>query len=529
MPKLIEPEPTFNLWTEAWIALENPEGNIERHGLEATLLRAHEYKSIYESSPLAVVGIHRLLVAVLQAALNPQRSTDLKRIWQAGQFSAKAIKDFGKTYAKRFDLFSADAPFLQSADLPLYPGKDDKIKTVAYLSTEIPAGTAVTHYRHGAEDTHVFCPACGAIGLVMMPAFAAAGGAGIKPSINGVPPIYILPGGQSLFESLAASLLRPDYQPQMASKKKDEAWWARKPRVEKGKEVREVGYLHSLTFPARRVRLHPEQLNKACTRCGTVSEWGVRTMVFEMGESRPKEAAFWFDPFAAYKLPDGKSNGKPTPIRPVLGRATWREFAGLFLQDSTATKNRTVRPAILDQITDLDLNKDRQTFSFRSIGLRTDMKAKVFEWIDAGFEVPPAMLRDENAGLVVREAIEFASECAYVISSVFRDVFSGSSKKSERHKGLRVRMGDDYWAALAGPFRQFVLEAAALDRREVARRQWLDTAIQEAKAAFDQAADAVGDDAETLRQRTKGERWRNIRLAKLKERLLPTEEEMSNE
>ena len=149
-------------------------------------------------------------------------------------------------------------------------------------------------------------------------------------------------------------------------------------------------------FPgARRVRLHPEALPIQCSRCNRESEWAVRQMVFEMGESRPKDAEFWFDRFAAYKI----DKEKPIPIRPVEGKVAWREFASLFLHTKDDGKSNTRRPSILEQIASLDLVSDQPVYPFRCIGLRTDMKAKVFEWMDAGFDVPPTMLGDVDAGL----------------------------------------------------------------------------------------------------------------------------------
>jgi len=521
--------PTFNLWNEQWIELECSEGGTERRSIQQALLQAHEFMSIYEPSPLVVVDIHRLLVAIVQAALNPQKNADLKRLWQTGRLPATVIQDFGAQYVERFDLFSTSAPFLQSGDLPLQAGKGDRIKTVAYLIAEIPAGTEITHYRHGAEDAQVFCPACAAAGLVTIPPFATSGGAGIKPSINGVPPIYVLPGGRSLFESLAASLLRPDYQPNMLVREQDEPWWLRRPDVKRGQEVREVGYLQSLTFPARRVRLHPEPFGAGCTRCGRVSQWGVRSMVFEMGECRPKEAEFWFDPFAAYKLPESQGKDKPTPIRPTLGRATWREFAGLFLLEQSDTadpkkkKIQTKRPAVLNQIAELEIGADLPAYPFRCIGMRTDFKAKVFEWIDAGFDVPPALLRDERTGLLVRESMDFATGCAGVITGAFREVFGGKSRKQERRRTLKTRMRDEYWAALAEPFRHFVLAVAMPDHQVLERRHWAEAVVEQAQTAFSRAAAATGDDAASLRKRSQGERLCQIRLARKRKEYLPDE------
>jgi CRISPR system Cascade subunit CasA len=500
--------PAFNLWTEPWITLEKHDGAIEHAGIEQVLLNADAYRAIYDPSPLTVVGIHRLLVAILQFVIQPKRDADLKNLWKLGKFPRDLIEAFGRQYARRFDLFSEKEPFLQSADIPLLAGKNSK--PVAYLAPEIPAGTGITHYRHGGEDEQIFCPACAALGLVTIPAFATSGGAGIKPSINGVPPTYILPGGKTLFESLAASLTRSDYQPEVASRKKDDVWWVRKPVVVKSSIVHEVGYLHSLTFAARRVRLHPETLHTRCSRCNMESEWAVRQMVFEMGESRPKDAAFWFDPFAAYKI----DKDKPIPFRPVEGKAAWREFASLFLVTKGEGRSQTRRPAILEQIAGLDLVTDQPVYPFRCIGLRTDMKAKVFEWMDAGFDVPPAMLGDVSAGLEVREATDFAAECAYIIGRQFRQYFGGKSKKSERNKGLRVRMGNGYWSALAEPFRHYILKTASHEERDKARKEWADVVQKQARLAFRTTVDMLGDDAETLSQGAIAEKWCNINLAK---------------
>ena len=508
--------PSFNLWTAQWLALERAEGPPERTGIEQALLRAHEFTAIYDSSPLVVVGVHRLLTAILQAALNPQHPRDLEKLWREGRFPQSEIKKFGTRYTGRFDVFSAKEPFLQSGELPLKPGKGDKAKTAAYLFIEAPSGTEITHYRHGSDEGKRFCPACAASGLVIIPCFAAAGGAGIKPSINGVPPVYVIPTGQTFFESLTASLVLPRYQPEVASKKKDLVWWERPTIVGKSKEVKEVGYLHSLTFPARRVRLHPEPLNTDCSRCGQHSEWGIRTMVFEMGESRPKDSAFWFDPFAAYKVPTEKSDKAPTPIRPQEGKALWREFASLFLPQSQGEEKKglVVRPSVLYQIANEDIGVERPSFAFRCVGMRTDMKAKVFEWIDAEFSVPAALLDDEDAERIVREATQFATDCEKVIAGTFREVFRGSSKKAERHKRLKNHMQAAYWAALAAPFRDFVLAIAESARRAEAQKQWAETVVHGAQRAFNAAAEATGDDAVTLRQQVEGQRKCAFRLAK---------------
>jgi len=518
---MTQSKPSFNLWTEPWIMLERADGALARAGIEETLLQAGEFRAIYDPSPLVIVGVHRMLMAILQDTLDPQRPPDLRRLWKDSRFPEAEVHVFGERYAHRFDLFSEEAPFLQSADLPRTPPKRAGAKTITYLMPQVPAGSAVTHYRHGVAEDNVFCPTCAARGLLTIPAFASSGGAGIKPSINGVPPIYVMPGGKTLFESLAASLMLPAYQPKVASITEDAVWWRREPIVERKAIVHEVSYLHSLTFPARRVRLHPELLHKPCSRCGRESEWGVRTMIYKMGESRPQDAPFWFDPFAAYRIRDKKG---PVPIRPLEGKVLWREFASLFLPspDDEDVKKRTQPPSVLYQLAEEGIRDDVDIYPFRCIGMRTDMRMKVFEWLDAGFDVPISLLHDFEGSDEVRQAIDFATDCAGIIAYTFRKSFGGDSK-SERHETLLHRMTDTYWAVLAAPFRDFVLAVAAPKTREDNRRAWVDRVVAEGKAAFETYSEMTGSNAVSLRQRVTGRRICDIQLNKKRKEQLHDE------
>jgi hypothetical protein len=140
--------------------------------------------------------------------------------------------------------------------------------------------------------------------------------------------------------------------------------------------------------------------------------------------------------------------------------------------------------------------------------------------MDAGFDVPPSMLRDDSAGLEVRDATEYAAQCARIIGGSFRQYFGGKSKKSERYKGLRLRMENGYWFALAEPFRDYILKAASLLERDKARNEWADTVQKQARLAFGTMVDTLGDDAETLCQGAVAEKWCNINLSKKRKEYL---------
>lgn len=501
---------TFDLWRSPWITLEMEGGGTERLGIEQTLLRAHEFRGILELSPLAVVGIHRLLTAILQQVFSPASEKELKDLWRIQQIPISVVADFAHKFGDRFDLFSEDKPFYQSRDIALIPQKGANIKSIANMFPDIPSGTESTHYRHGGQEVQVFCPVCVASGLVSQPAFATSGGAGIKPSINGVPPTYVIPCGRNLLESLMLSLVLPGYQPSARSIDQDLVWWARDPLIPRSSEVISVGYLHSLTFQPRRIRLFPEFVEGNCSRCGEPLSVGVRQMIFDMGEFRHKEAPPWFDPFAAYKLNDPKP---PIPIRPVEGKATWREYSNLFLKKGQsapsvrhkAQEERTIRPAFLEQIAKIR-EGDTSLLSLRCVGMRTDMKAKVFEWVDTGFEVPGSILANEDAAFLIDKGLQYSRDCAGTIVQVFRKSFGGSSKDANRYAQLKNAMMDQYWRTLAIPFRSYVTGVSSAEDIEVPHEEWINIVTSLADECFRQAAEAIGDKGKDLKMRFSGEK-----------------------
>ena len=540
--------PAFNLWTEPWITLERPDGTLDTpRGLEYTLLHAREYRSLYEQSPLVVAGVHRLLVAILHYALKPNGKNyqdwnylDLQRLWAMPEFPAAEIRQFGEACAHRFDLFSTDAPFMQSSDIPALlqaPKKADrpKLETVAYLMPEIPTGSNVIHYRHGSESTDVFCPVCAAKGLVVMPAFTAQGGPGKAASINGAPPIYILPGGETLFHSLRASLITGPFQPGQTVEK-DHVWWTRTPTivefgkgdrkkngklVQSGLPVADIGFLHGLTFTPRRVWLKPEKLNLSCTRCGKTSAWGIRKIVYQAGESPShiNREEFWQDPFVSY-YPTSKDSKVPSKaIVPEKDMALWRNFVGLFLPLPDDEKRRDWIAKILLHIAQERSDVD---YPFRCIGMVTKQAAAV-EWLDADLTVPLQLLFDTMRGQDVRSGFTFAEDVRNVLVSKFKRMLAASDK-NKRYFTLRDQMLTDYWAALAHPFLSDFVPGMAKDEHGGAYHRWIDIVVDEAKSAFRTFALLTGHDGNALENQARAISDCEIALFKKRKKHLSSRE-----
>ncbi len=216
-----------------------------------------------------------------------------------------------------------------------------------------------------------------------------------------------------------------------------------------------------------------------------------------MGWSRPKQAPLWKDPFVAYKI--GKDGKGPTPIRPTQGKALWRDYAALFLADAE------LQPTLVKQLTDLndaDFVPMLQRLRFRCIGMKTDGKAKVFEWLDDALDVPTALLHDERGATAVRQALDRAEEVGQRIRWIFTQHMSpGRGGNRDHFLGIRERMTDDYWTALSIPFRTLINTAATIQAVDRARNLWALTVLDQAQRAFDAALEQLGERGDMLRRR----------------------------
>ncbi len=514
---MTDPPVSFNLWTEPWIRVTCQDGRDAELSIGDCLMRAHTLVGLSDPSPLVVGGTHRLLAAILQAIYKPQELGDVAAVLRSGRFDPTRLEAFATQYADRFDLFHPTAPFLQTGDVPLdgwkKPGKGQKHdwsspKPVAALFVEVPTETNRAHFHHVTDEDHRLCPACCARGLITIPAFASSGGAGIRPSINGVPPVYVLPAGDSLFESLALSLISQPFQPRSADPgRSDLAIWNGATAIGKNSQVSAVGYLESLTFPARRMRLYPHRATENCTSCGAPTAIVVSDMLFEMGHWLSEGSGIWEDPFAAFRLRGKGDNAEPRPVRPEEGKALWREYSGLLLVE----RDGQFRPRVVQQIAKLveqGVIAERQNLRFRCIGVRTDGKAKFFEWIDEALEAVPALLTDDEAAYLVDEAIERAGEIERLITFTFdrqlrpeRSLADRVDQRVVRFKSLRARMTASYWQLLAPLFRAFLNDLVDESGREQTARRWVTTLVRVAQRAFDQATEQIGDRADALRTR----------------------------
>jgi hypothetical protein len=276
---------SYNLLEEDWIPVLRKDGTPTRVGIKEALAQAGEIRQIAASNPMDRVAILRFLLALLYWCRgNPPDDKD--------SISSFPAQWFNKLDDNRdcFNLLGEGKRFYQCKT---QSGKEEKL-TANYLMQEVPSGTNSWHFRHSTDKRDGLCPACCAAGLLRLPLFATSGGRGKPPGVNQKPPIYVIPRGVSLLETLHLSYRKvPDTE-------LGTPFWAN-PNQALPKHGK-VPLLLGLTWVPRRVWLDaPQEPEANCMGCGR-REFLIRQCVFAgVGSTKTEEGGggrAWNDPHA---------------------------------------------------------------------------------------------------------------------------------------------------------------------------------------------------------------------------------------
>jgi len=273
---------SYNLLEEKWIPVLRKNGIADRVNVIEALTQASQIREIAASNPMDRVAILRFLLALLY--------------WCKGNPPGKFPDErFPSDWFKKLD-DSQDCFNLLGNGKRFYQRKSKSGKerrlSANYLMHEVPTGTNVWHFRHSTDYKDGLCPACCALGLLRLPAFATQGGQGKSPGINQKPPIYILPLGASLTETLRLLWrARPDLDlGTPAWEKADVAL----------PESGNVPLLVGLTWLPRRVWLDdPTEPGDPCVACARQGKLIRRSVFAGIGSAKTGKvgaARVWRDP-----------------------------------------------------------------------------------------------------------------------------------------------------------------------------------------------------------------------------------------
>jgi len=258
------------------------------------LAQAHRIRQLASSNPMDRLAILRFLLALVYWCKgNPPDGQD-----SVSSFPSDWFKRLNSC-SEHFDLLSGEKRFYQYKR-----SATEKKLSANYLVQEVPTGTNCWHFRHSIDGFDGLCMACCAVGLLRLPIFATSGGRGKPPGVNSKPPIYAVPLGRSLAETLRLS---------WGSVSEEDlgtpAWERPEFRLP---TVGNIPVLAGLTWLPRRVWLDdPGEPKANCASCGRKGLL-VRRMVFAPIGSMKNETSdvsrSWSDP---HTIHDGNDVLKP--------------------------------------------------------------------------------------------------------------------------------------------------------------------------------------------------------------------------
>ena len=481
--------PSFDVLTEPWIPVIWKDASRNELGIQPCLERAHEIREIRHPSPIVEFGLYRILVAFMLDAFTwaeqrPELPEDLEEVIESGGFDADLIRRYLEDCGDVFDLFHPEKPFLQTKM------DSEATKPIVAMYPAMPSGTNVGHWQHQAENEVEVSAQQAARWLVTIAPFMTAGGAGLSPSVNGAPGIYVLPRGASLFETIVMNLpLRIDQESGSGAV----AW--RSTRIPGGERTQATA-IEALTWQPRRIQLVPEKDERGNTR--------VRRMKFEKGDRANLD---WIDPNLAYRY--GKE--KRAPIRMREARPLWRDAGPLVLLQGTdygRSERRVVfrRPDVVEQVF-TSIAKHGQ-LAIHAYGMRTDLKKKVFEWVVARWDVPAKLGRSTRLGDLVHQELDRAEDAVYALRTQIRMLFprDGAGRK-EALRSITDRCERAYWqrlerelAPLMGAFAELDPVEAPDDPAVISETasEWRRTIERLALEQFESAAKDMDADSDAL-------------------------------
>lgn len=278
---------SYNLVDQPWIPVLYLNGRNDRVGILDAMRDAHRIREIAAPNPMDRLAVVRLLIALkywLRGKPEGRRDTsaaDVDRLVECRQ---------------RFEILGNGPRFFQADDV-------SRIRTVTELLQEVPTGNNFWHFRHSTDGDGGLCIPCCILGLLRLPLFSVSGLPDMKAGINGTPPIYRLPLGETLADTLELNW-------QEVSELGTPSWespWDRlgPPRL-----------LEGLTSLSRRVRLHtPIGTSDACLGCGAAPGLLVLTCGFESAGMLQDDR--WTDPHVSYREVRGKTGETPRRSLPA--------------------------------------------------------------------------------------------------------------------------------------------------------------------------------------------------------------------
>ena len=484
------------------------DGSPDLLSLANVLRDAHQLTGLAGDVPTQDPPLLRLLLAVLHRALDgPGSRADWAALWEADRLPDRPVTAYLDRWRHRFDLFSPTEPFFQVAGLHTAKGE---FRTAALLVPMAASGNNVPLFDTSLDDgPPVFTPAQAARWLVHAHAFdtgsAKSAAVGDRQAKNGKsyaaePALgrvgVVIPVGPTLRETLLLNLIATGEEGLIRRSPADLPVWERRPLTPDYVERRLTGPLDLYTFPARRIRLIPEQV---------AGQLAVRQVVLCAGDRVSPRDLATVEPHAGRVRSPTEEKTQPPPVyvpdRHRVGRQLWRGMAALLARagaSAAADAPRHRGPAVLawlDRLRADDWLATDYPLGVLAYGVEYgDQSASVREVILDRLPFPVALLKPGSpAERAALDAVELADQVAAALRRLAGQVLR--ARGGDEASPTPAAAGERFYASLDAPYRRFLIVLADAPAQQLLAAAWRQalatTALELADELLDVPAPAL--------------------------------------
>ena len=514
--------PDFNLCNEPWIPVLYVSGQTQEVSLKQLFDESNSIRKIHSGDATTDVAILGVAVVIFFRAVleNTEEYGELYRepkkwiqnISLGGSEQLYFVQDYLKKYQDRFNLFDAERPFMQVADLHTSKGEVKPVSRLVldseseYFSMRAEQALTSLSYAEAARY------------LVTVQAYDYSGiksGAVGDPRVKGGKGYPLGVGwygttgkirvhGENLIETLLYCI---DYEQLLNVEKvkgkshrialQDKSVWERElpdtaaPRAYKGGDPTKykdepapaVGMCEILTWQSRRVRLFPENGRVTGVLVSNGDKWFDRNT--------------YTDPLTAYRF----SKNQSTQTNPVwmpkahsAERTLWRGVDALLMRlDSSQIKQDKPAP-VIRQISSGKYFPAGAKANVQLVGMVYGNQSAVIEGtIDESLSLELALLTEQGARIstTVRENIQITMDAAIALGQYAGNLLRAAGKEYE----FRPSVTESILHRMEDEFRSWLADLSVSDDVSTQAAKWQSKVRRILEDEADQLAVSAGPKA----------------------------------
>ncbi len=488
----------FDITQEPWIPVRTAQGDHRTLNLLEFLEQSPDLRSLDGLNPMEEYSVYRFFSTFLLAALKPETWMDKFELIEQGKFDMDCIQDYiqmCRNEGVTFDLFDEKRPFMQCPYNPKYD-LDKNLKSPAVLDSTRASGNNPIHFDHNLEDDVIISPAQAFIGILTSQLFCTAMSGGYPSNVYGAPPIFFLPYGNNLYETLVLStpLIKPGEENVKSNGKE---FWLNSREVIPKEDIAKTSKFYGMLFPARRILLTEEK--------------GVVKKIYYQPGLHYTGFSSWSDPHVVYRLNKEKV---PVSIKPSIEREGWRHLGTLAVQ--FAETEDGIPEVLLDYERILE-EQDQTQMNIITFAAVTN-NASYLDTQRGMLKLDVRIASSIEKSLWVSNAIRYADD----IGSILRKNLRLMIAPPKNNRGLDdvqreihrfFSLCEEHFYHMTGDVAQLTVSKDILDKGQ----EWRGIVLNEARQSFEAMQNIYCSTAEELIRAEEAWKWFNIEIAKLKE------------